>query len=414
MKFLFIHQNFPGQYRHILAALANQGGHQLIGLGINALSEPLPKNVQYFRYQPKRGNSETIHPLALEIETKVIRAEACGYAAHNLKSEGFTPDIICAHPGWGEALFLRDVWPDSPILSYQEFYYRSFGYDCDFDAELQSTPDWKICARTRMKNAHIQLMLEASTWNVTPTEFQRSSFPSNWQHRISSIHDGIDTEKVAPDSNVKPLILPDGTEIRNGDATVTFVNRSIEPYRGCHTFIRAIPELQRLAPQARILIVGEANGVSYGQKCANGEFKDQFLDEIEGCYDPSRVHFTGSLAYGPFLQLLKLSAAHVYLTYPFVLSWSLLEAMSSGCAVVGSATAPVQEVIQHGQNGLLVDFFKPNDLAAAVAELLNNRKQAAELGQAARNTVVKHYSLANCLPRQLSLMELVASRSIGV
>ena len=138
------------------------------------------------------------------------------------------------------------------------------------------------------------------------------------------------------------------------------------------------------------------------------------MSEIEGRYDPSRVHFTGSLAYEPFLQMLKLSAAHVYLTYPFVLSWSLLEAMSSGCAVVGSATAPVQEVIQHGRNGLLVDFFKPNDLAAAVAELLNNRKQAAELGQAARNTLVKHYSLANCLPRQLSLMELVASRSIGV
>jgi len=192
------------------------------------------------------------------------------------------------------------------------------------------------------------------------------------------------------------------------------VNRSIEPYRGCHSFIRAIPELQRLAPEARIVIVGNTTGVSYGKKCAAGEYKDQFLAEIEGRYDPGRVHFTGSLAYEPFLQLLKLSAAHVYLTYPFVLSWSLLEAMSSGCPVVGSSTAPVQEVIQDDHNGLLVDFFKPHDLAAAVADLLHNRERASELGQAARHTVVNHYSLANCVPRQLSLMELVASRSIGV
>ena len=414
MKILFVHQNFPGQYRHIVQALGTAGEHNLVALGINAPTEKLPKGVQYIRYQLSRRNTNGIHSLALETESKVIRAEACGHAAHKLKTQGFTPDLICAHPGWGEALFLRDVWAHSPILSYQEFYYQAFGFDGDFDPELQATPDWQSCARVRMKNAHIQLMLEASTWNVTPTEFQRSSFPTKWQQRISAIHDGIDTEKAAPDPHVKPLTLPDGTVIQLGDSTVTFVNRSIESYRGCHSFIRAIPELQRLAPKARIVIVGETSGVSYGKASAEGEYKDLFLSEIEGHYDSSRVHFTGSLAYEPFLQLLKLSAAHVYLTYPFVLSWSLLEAMSSCCPVVGSATAPVQEVIKHGHNGLLVDFFKPNDLAAAVAELLNNRKQAAELGQAARNTVVKHYSLANCLPRQLSLMELVASRSIGV
>ena len=413
VKILFIHQNFPGQYVHIARALASQGGHQLVALGLKPRSSRCPEGIHYLQYHLRRGNAEHVHPLASETEAKVIRAEACAQAAYQLKSEGFCPDVICAHPGWGEALFLPDVWPGVPLLAYQEFFYHPRGLDTDFDPEFQSDRSWQNSAKVRMKNAYLNLTLQAASWNVSPTFFQRSSFPIADQQKMSVIHDGIDINLAAPLPNPAHVTLSDGTVLRKGDPIITFVNRSLEPYRGCHSFIRAIPHVQKLVPNAQIVLVGSLQGVSYGAVCSEGEWADKFLAEIDGQYDKSRVHFTGTLPYEHFLPLLRLSACHVYLTYPFVLSWSLLEAMSCACPVVGSSTAPVQEVISDGQNGLLVDFFSPNELAEAMAEMLNNPDRAAELGSAARATIMEHYSLDSCLPRQLQLLNLVATRAIG-
>ncbi len=412
MNLLFIHQGFPGQYMRMLQALASSGQHQIVGMGRARRHETVPAEVAYLSYGVQRVNTKGIHPLVMETESKVIRAEACANIAHQLQAKGFQPDLICAHPGWGEALFLKDIWPQAPLLSYQEFYYQPTGFDSDFDQEMQGLQSWQDKAKLRMKTANLLLNLQASDWCVTPTAFQRSSFPPHWQSRISVIHEGIDTQRACPNAAVAPLVLPDGTTIRRGDPVVTFVNRRLEPYRGCHSFLRALPELQQLAPEARVVIVGQQEGVSYGARCPTGSWKQVFLQEIEGRFDPSRVHFTDQLPYDTFLHLLQITAVHVYLTYPFVLSWSLLEAMSSGCAVVGSDTAPVREVIRDGDNGLLVDFFAPADLALAVAELLRDRARAAALGAAARAHVQKHYELQACLKRQLALLELVASRAL--
>ena len=409
MRILFVHQSFPAQYRHVVRALASQG-HQLVGLGIEPLTEPIPEAVTYLRYGLSRGTGQDVHPWAAETEAKVIRAEACARAAYQLREQGFVPDLICAHPGWGEALFLRDVWPESPLLSYQEFYYNARGFDFDFDDELQGPLEWEACAKLRMKNANQLLMLEASSWNVSPTSFQRSSFPHHLRNRISVIHDGIDTRIAAPEVNPSPIQMSDGTLLSAGDHIITFVNRRIEPYRGCLTFIRAIPAIQKLCPNAHIVIVGGHEGAAYGKQPPVGTWRDLSLAQIKGQYDPSKVHFPGNLPYGLFLQLLKLSSCHVYLTYPFVLSWSLLEAMSTGLPIVGSSTAPVQEVIRDGVNGLLVDFFSPDQLANAVSDLLGNRERADSLGRAARESILADYSLERCVPRQLQLMQLVADR----
>ena len=344
MNILFVHQSFPGQYRYLVRSLAGNSQHRVVGLGVNDLTEPIPPNVTYVKYPLLRSNTPGIHDWLLDIDSKVIRGQSAATAAASLKQDGF-PDIICAHPGWGEALFMADIWPNVPLLCYQEFFYNSHGFDYDFDPELQGVPDWKLCARLRLKNSNPLLMLEASSWNITPTKFQRSTFPTNWQSRISVIHDGIDTHLAAPESGSSSIQLSDGTLLSSGEPIITFVNRHIEPYRGCHTFIRAIPEIQRRYPSARIVVVGSTEGVSYGKPAPSNSWKDFFLSEIEDSYNPERLHFAGSLAYGSFLKLLKLSACHVYLTYPFVLSWSLLEAMSCALPVVGSSTAPVQEVI---------------------------------------------------------------------
>ena len=414
MKILFVHQNFPGQYRHVIRRLARYGQHQLLALGLNSLDSGhrLPEKIKYFRYHLERGNTKEIHPFVMETETKIIRAEGCARAAEQLMKRGFIPDLICAHPGWGEPLFLKAVWPDAPLLCYQEFFYNEFGFDSNFDPEFQNDRVWQEQAKLTMKNAYLHLTLEQADWNVSPTYFQASSFPEHWRRKISVIHDGVDLQVARPHPSPAPLTLPDGTVLEKGQPIVTFVNRCMEPYRGCHTFIRAIPELQRQHPGVRLVIVGKTKGVSYGAACPDGEWGERFLAEIDGQYDPSRVHFTGPLPYCQFIPLLQLSACHVYLTYPFVMSWSLLEAMACGCAVVGSDTAPVREVIRHGQNGVLVDFFSPSDLAAAVVEMLNAPERAAAFGVAARETVERTYDLKTCVSRQLALMDLVASRSI--
>ena len=413
MKLLFVHQGFPGQYIHVLRALDTQRSHQIIGLGIEESAEELPQSVQYFRYGISRSNQPGLHPWVTDIETKTIRGESCAHAASQLKAKGFTPDLICGHPGWGELLFLKDVWPEVPLLTYEEFFYNPRGFDYDFDPELQGEPEWQQCAGIRMKTANHLLNLQASTWSITPTEFQRSSYPPAFRDRISVIHDGIDTEKACPAKQPRNLTLADGTVLQPEEKIVTFVNRSLEPYRGCHSMIRAIPHLQRLVPDAKLVMVGNTSGISYGAVCPEGEWKDVFLEEIEGDYDPSRVHFTGVVPYEEFIPLLQLSQAHVYLTYPFVLSWSLLEAMSCGCAVVGSDSAPVREVIEHRHNGLLVNFFRPDELAESIAELLENRSLAEELGIAARRTIVNRFQLKSCVEQQLALMHLVASGALS-
>jgi len=402
LRILFIHQNFPGQFKFLAPALAAQG-HEVVAMTMQRVQAAQWQGVRLVPYQAARGSTPAVHPWVSDFETKTIRGEACFRAALKLRETGFTPDVIVAHPGWGESLFLKEVWPSARLGIYCEFFYRPQGADVGFDPEFPAADPGDVC-RLRLKNLNNLLHFEIADAAISPTRWQASTFPEPFRSRISVIHDGIDTAAVAPDPGVR-ITLAGGLTLSRADEVITFVNRNLEPYRGYHVFMRALPGLLARRPRARVLIVG-GDDVSYGARPKDGRrWKDIFIEEVRPRIpeaDWARVHFLGNVAYEPFLALLRLSTVHVYLTYPFVLSWSLLEAMSAGCAIVASDTAPLREAIEHDRTGRLVDFFDEAGLRDAVCALLESPADRAHLGAAARAFAREHYDLRTvCLPAQL-------------
>lgn len=414
MNILLVHQNFPGQFKHLAPVLGASPRHRVVGFTMG--KPPAIAGVQMVSYQPGRGNAPQVHPWVSDLEAKVIRGEVAMKAARKMRDEhGFVPDVIYAHPGWGESLFLKEVWPQARLLIYAEWYYPLQGADTGFDPEFQTADVASIC-RLRMKNAHNLLTMEMADAAVSPTHWQRSTHPVWFRDRIQVVHDGVDTQAIRPCAGLPPLQLgipadaDCGIEageitLTQGEEIITFVNRNLEPYRGYHIFLRALPALLRRRPRARVVVVG-GNETSYGAKPAQGSWKQQFLQEVRSDIELSRVHFVGKIPYPSFLALMQMSTVHIYLTYPFVLSWSLIEAMACGAAIVASDTAPVREVVTDRETGRLVDFFSVAALTETVCELLDDPAQRARLGRNARQTAVDYYDLKTCcLPRQLKLVQ---------
>ena len=400
MKVLFVHQNFPGQFLHLAPALAARG-HEARALTAerNTRKSPVP----VFRYRnPPETTVEGAGRIYAEMSGRgLIAARA---ADQMTARTGFVPDVVFGHGGWGETLFLRDVWPNARHLTYAEFFYAATGRDTGFDPEFAQpglTPKIAVTAR----KAHVLQAIADADAALSPTEWQASTFPAEWRQKISVIHDGIDTLRLVPNPGAK-VQLADGTRLSHGDEVLTYVSRNLEPYRGFHIFMRALPAVLRARPKAHVVIIG-GDGQSYGARPKGDKsWKQIFLDEVASDLDLSRVHFTGQVPYPQFMALMQISRVHAYLTYPFVLSWSLLEAMSMGAMVIGSRTPPVEEVIRDGENGRLVDFFDVAGWSTALSGALSDPDAARPLRKAARETVVSRYDLrSNCLPRLVSFVE---------
>jgi glycosyltransferase involved in cell wall biosynthesis len=369
MRTLFVHQNFPGQFRHVARALADDPANQVIGIGDARNLKgrpPLHPGIRVLSYRPHGQSSKETHHYVRDFEGHIRRGQAVVRLLLGLKEEGWRPDVIVAHPGWGEGLFLRDVFPDARHIQYFEYYYNGKGGDIGFDPEFPATLDDEL--RVRIKNSTQLQSLVAIDHGISPTQWQKSRYPEALQQKIEVIHEGIETGIVKPDSGA--VIEIGGQRFHAGGEFLTYVARNLEPYRGFHTFMRALPKLQALRPNARVIIVG-GDDVSYGKRLPDGKtYRQLYCEQLKDRIDWSKIHFLGKLPYADYLKVLQISAAHVYLTYPFVLSWSMLEAMAAGCLLVASATTPVEEVIADGRNGLLVDFFDPERLGKTLAGVL--------------------------------------------
>lgn len=409
MNILFIHQNFPGQFRHVAPALAHDPANTVVAVGEKQDHSPSLPGVRHLWYAAPQGPSEGTHLYLRRLEGCVRRGQTVFRVVNQLWAEGFRPDLICAHTGWGESLYLREAYPDTPVLGYFEFYYHPAGADVGFDPEFPA--DLNDSARVRTLNAAVLLSLEGCDRGLVPTRWQHSLFPKRYRDMLEVIHEGVPTGALRPDPKAR-AVLPDGTTLTAGQEVVTYVSRNLEPYRGFHTLVRALPGLLKSRPKAHVVVVGgEERG--YGRSAPEGRtWREVYLEEIgldpDGP-DMARVHFTGRVPYSLFVRILQVSSVHVYLTCPFVLSWSMLEAMSCGCLVVGSATPPVREVLVDGENGLLTDFFKPDQLVNTVNRALDHPKDMEPLRRAARQTVQERYDLKTvCLPAQLALLKSMA------
>ncbi len=401
LKILFVHQNCPGQFKHLAPALMTRGDDVTF---ITQKGRPDISPMRKIEYAPHRKVTEGIHPYLASSEAAVLNGQAVARVALEMKKGGYHPDIIVGNPGWGETLFLKEVWPDAPLLAMVEFFYRGHGSDVGFDPEFDQGLDAKLRARAR-SGVHL-LAINAADAAYAPTQWQAAQFPVEYQPKISVIHDGIDTDFVTPDPNAVFKSAKFGSLTRD-DEVITFVARNLEPYRGFHSFIRSLPSLLKSRKDAKVIVVG-GDDVSYGSRPKTGlTWRETMMEEVKP--DLERVEFAGRVPYQDFVSLAQIASVHAYLTYPFVLSWSMLEVMAAGGVVVGSKTPPVEEVIEDGKNGFLVDFFDPEEIATKIANACAERRALQSVSQAARETILKKYALKTSLRKQIELIESMVS-----
>jgi glycosyltransferase involved in cell wall biosynthesis len=400
MNILFLHNNFPGQFAGLASNLASRPGFRVVAVGAET-AQSLP-NVELHRYRMPYFNVAATHPFARRFDVECRRTNQVLYVLTDLLASGFEPDLIIGHCGWGETLPARSVFPRAKIAIYCEFYYRPTGQDVAFDPE---GPQFGIDGLVGLhcKNASTLLSIAAADIGISPTIWQKDTYPSEFHQKIRVLHEGVDTERLIPDARAK-YELPGGLRLKKGDEVLTFSARNLEPMRGYHIFMRSLPKILRARPDAQVVIVG-GDGVSYGAPPPQGRsWKSIYLEEVAASVDLDRVHFLPWLPYDDYIRILQLSCVHVYLTYPFVLSWSVVEAMALECTIVASDTAPVRELISDGVEGRLTDFHDPSALADKVTEVLAEPSRFQKLGKAARKKVSAEYDRKACLRRALDVL----------
>ena len=402
---LIVHQNFPGQFPHITEALLARGDRVAAIGGPTAQARP---NVDLRRWANKRGTTKGIFDPATRAEADMIRGAMAAEVAIQLRQDGFSPDVIIGHPGWGETIFLKEIWPEARVILFGEMLYRSHGGDLNFDPEFGAATIAQNL-RAHAKNASQLLAFAYADRIVCPTPFQAGSFPSSLQPMIRVIHEGVDMSHASrrPDATLK---LPGGSKLDRTTPVITFVNRTFEPLRGFHIFMRALPAFLEACPDAHAVLIGTDKPQGYGGPSPEEKgWKSALLKEVGGRLDPARVHFMGKVEHSVLIDAFSIARAHIYYTYPFVLSWSLVEAMAAECTIIASDTGPVQDAITDGVEGVLLPFFDVDALSATMVRAVREPEAFAGLGAAARQRALRDYDRQRGTAGWLALIDELAA-----
>jgi glycosyltransferase involved in cell wall biosynthesis len=386
---LFVHNNFPAQFGDLARALMARG---VPCAAIGGAAAPGLPGVGMARYALQRGSTEGIFPLAIRAEADLIRGGSARRVARTMAEKGVDPAVIVGHPGWGETVFLKDVFPAARQVMFAEFYYHGEGLDVGFDPEF-FPPSEDGALKAEAKNAVMSMAYAQADAIVTPTEFQAATLPPAFRRLARVIHEGVDVEAIRP-GPAEPFALPDGAVIAPGTPVITYANNHMEPLRGLHIFARALPRLMAEVPEVQVLMFGQDSPRPYGGQAPDARtWRETVFEGL--AVDPARLHALGRAPHEQLLAALRIGTAHVYYTYPFVLSWSLVEAMASGCYIVASDTAPLHDAIEDGVSGRLLPFFDPDALAQALIAACRDPQEAARLREGARKAAVAKFSQAS-------------------
>lgn len=394
MNILFLHRSFPAQFKNIAFELAKE--HNVIFITNSENFEIA--GIKKVLYKPEFKNLTNFLPYLQTYELAVAHGKAAAETAIKLKQEGFVPDIIYGHSGWGPTLFMKDIFPDTPLICYFEWFQNPEGADTGFGGTVINEHQR---AGLKCANTPVLLDLYSCDGGISPTNWQKSQFPNEFQSKIQVIHDGVDVDFYKPDNQAKFFVKDKNLTFSVCDEVITYATRGMEPYRGFPQFMEAVEKLQKKRPNAHFVIAGE-DKVFYRGKLEKGTYKELMLNKLD--IDLSRIHFVGGLSYVDYAKLLQISSVHVYLTVPYVLSWSVLDAMASKCCIVSSNTPPVTEVIKDNYNGLLAEFYDIEGIVKKIEYALDNQDEMQKIRQNARKTIIDNYSLKNCLSKQINYL----------
>ena len=404
MNIIFIHRNFPAQFKFLADILSNNPENNVLFVTNNTATPTFGK-IKKLSYKLKRKVPDDCHRYLRFYEESIIHGQAAAEMLASIKMSGFEPDVIVGH-SWGNSLFVKEIFPDVPYIAYIEWYYNYHNSDVDFKDKNISIDEK---ASLMCKNAHILQDLVNCDYAISPTNWQKSQIPKIFHDKIKILHEGINTDICVPDENVQFKVPQKDIILTSKDEVLTYATRGMEEYRGFPEFMKAASILMKQRPNMHVLIGGE-DRVCYGRQLRNDTFKQKMLRELE--FDMDRLHFTGPLPYSEYLKLLQVSTAHIYLTYPFVLSWSFIEAMSCGCRIIASDTAPVQEVLEDGKEGLMVDFYDIDKMVSLANDIMDHREKYDNLRKNAREKAIKNYNLKTLLPQQLEFLTNVAKNKL--